>query len=110
MASSADEAAEKLRADPEMVKQFREAYGRDPDAATLLNAIATYERTIVSGWAPFDRWIEGEESAISEAAKRGFALFNGSANATRRQALVPLHEIFAGRDQRRLLPDALSIL
>jgi len=29
-------------------------------------------------------------------------LFNGSANATRRQALVPLYEIFAGRDQRRL--------
>lgn len=29
-------------------------------------------------------------------------LFNGSANATRRQALVPLHEAFAGRDQRRL--------
>jgi ubiquinone/menaquinone biosynthesis C-methylase UbiE len=29
-------------------------------------------------------------------------LFNGSANATRRQALVPLHEVFAGRDQRRL--------
>jgi ubiquinone/menaquinone biosynthesis C-methylase UbiE len=29
-------------------------------------------------------------------------LFNGSANATRRQALPPLHEVFAGRDQRRL--------
>ena len=29
-------------------------------------------------------------------------LLNGSANATRRQALVPLHEVFAGRDQRRL--------
>ena len=29
-------------------------------------------------------------------------LFNGTANATRRQALVPLHEVFAGRDQRRL--------
>ncbi|HEV2956381.1 MAG TPA: methyltransferase domain-containing protein [Xanthobacteraceae bacterium] len=29
-------------------------------------------------------------------------LFHGSANATRRQALVPLHEVFAGRDQRRL--------
>src|SRR6266566_7635318 len=29
-------------------------------------------------------------------------LFNGSANVTRRQALVPLYEIFAGRDQRRL--------
>jgi ubiquinone/menaquinone biosynthesis C-methylase UbiE len=29
-------------------------------------------------------------------------LFHGSANATRRQALLPLHEVFAGRDQRRL--------
>ena len=29
-------------------------------------------------------------------------LFNGTANATRRQALPELHEIFAGRDQRRL--------
>src|SRR6202035_1607646 len=29
-------------------------------------------------------------------------LFNGTANVTRRQALPPLHEIFAGRDQRRL--------
>jgi hypothetical protein len=29
-------------------------------------------------------------------------LFNGTANATRRQALLPLHEVFAGRDQRRL--------
>jgi ubiquinone/menaquinone biosynthesis C-methylase UbiE len=29
-------------------------------------------------------------------------LFNGSANAIRRQAIPPLHEVFAGRDQRQL--------
>jgi ubiquinone/menaquinone biosynthesis C-methylase UbiE len=29
-------------------------------------------------------------------------LFNGTANATRRQALPPLREVFAGHDQRRL--------
>jgi ubiquinone/menaquinone biosynthesis C-methylase UbiE len=29
-------------------------------------------------------------------------LFNGSANAIRRQALPPLHEVFSGRDQRKL--------
>ena len=29
-------------------------------------------------------------------------LFNGTANATRRQALPQLHEVFAGRDQRKL--------
>lgn len=42
-------------------------------------AIATFERTIVSGSAPFDRWIEGDERAIGESAKRGFDLFNSKA-------------------------------
>jgi cytochrome c peroxidase len=42
-------------------------------------ALATYERTIVAGAAPFDRWIEGDEQAISLEAQRGFDLFNGKA-------------------------------
>ncbi len=33
----------------------------------------------MTGSAPFDRWIEGEETAISDSAKRGFGLFNGKA-------------------------------
>jgi cytochrome c peroxidase len=44
---------------------------------TIAGALATYERTIVSGIAPFDAWIDGDKSAIPEAAKRGFAVFNG---------------------------------
>jgi cytochrome c peroxidase len=48
-------------------------------SATLAKAIATYERTVVSERAPFDVWIEGNEKAISEEAKRGFAVFNGKA-------------------------------
>src|SRR4051812_805976 len=48
-------------------------------AKTLAKAIATYERTVVSERAPFDSWIEGNEKAISEEAKRGFAVFNGKA-------------------------------
>lgn len=47
---------------------------------TIAQALATFERTIVSGWAPFDAWIEGDESAISESAKRGFLIFNGKAD------------------------------
>ena len=43
----------------------------------ILTAIATYERTIVSGWAPFDRWVEGDEQALTAAQKRGFQVFNG---------------------------------
>ena len=42
-------------------------------------ALATYERTIVAGTSPFDRWIAGDETAISDAAKHGFDLFNGKA-------------------------------
>jgi cytochrome c peroxidase len=44
--------------------------------ATLAEAVATYERTIVSERSPFDAWIEGDEHAIPEAAKRGFVIFN----------------------------------
>lgn len=46
---------------------------------TILTALATYERTLVSGWAPFDRWVDGDETAITDAAKRGFELFIGKA-------------------------------
>jgi cytochrome c peroxidase len=52
-----------------------------PDGAVsrphVEQAIATFERTIVSPPAPFDRWVAGDQHAVSTAAKRGFAIFNG---------------------------------
>ena len=52
------------------------------DLESIAKAIAAYERTMEPGRAPFDRWIEGDESAISDSAKRGFAIFNGKANCS----------------------------
>jgi cytochrome c peroxidase len=49
---------------------------------TLAEAIATFERTVVSERAPFDLWIEGNDKAISEEAKRGFAIFNTKAQCS----------------------------
>jgi cytochrome c peroxidase len=49
--------------------------GVTPD--TIVEAIATYERTVVASYAPFDRWVDGDENAISESAKRGFTIFTG---------------------------------
>ena len=46
---------------------------------TIAQAIAAFERTLEPGIAPFDRWMEGDESAISDSAKRGFELYNGKA-------------------------------
>ncbi|MEO9191257.1 MAG: cytochrome c peroxidase [Acetobacteraceae bacterium] len=60
---------------------YRAAFARSfPDGAISRNhvarALAMFERTIVAGEAPFDRWIAGDAGAISTAAKRGFDVFN----------------------------------
>ncbi|MDH4274724.1 MAG: c-type cytochrome [Gammaproteobacteria bacterium] len=60
---------------------FEKAYpGEGVNKDTLAKALASFERTIVSTESPFDRWAKGEEKAMSDAAKRGFALFEGKAN------------------------------
>ena len=48
-------------------------------ADKIAMALATYERTVISGEAPFDRWIKGQRRAISASAQRGFELFNNKA-------------------------------
>jgi len=75
MASSAEEVVSKLRADAEAVKQFREAYGRQPDVAALLDAIATYERSLVTPSSRFDRWLAGDAGAITQDELSGYHLF-----------------------------------
>ncbi len=70
----------KLAAIGEYKPMFEAAFpgkGITPD--TIAHAIATYERTVISGRAPFDTWIDGDEKAISAEAKRGFVLFNTKA-------------------------------
>jgi cytochrome c peroxidase len=72
---------ERLEAIPGYRSLFATAFPGEPvGAETIGKAIATFERTIVSAKAPFDRWIEGDETAIGEQAKRGFVLFNTKAN------------------------------
>src|SRR5262249_44136434 len=75
MASSANEVVSKLRTDPEAVRQFRDAYGRAPDVAALLDAIATYERSLVTPGSRFDRWLSGDAAAITRDELSGYELF-----------------------------------
>jgi cytochrome c peroxidase len=59
---------------------FTAAYpGKPVTMDTIAAAIAAFERTVVSGKAPFDRWVEGDAAAVPAAAKRGFVLFAGKA-------------------------------
>jgi cytochrome c peroxidase len=73
----------KLKAIPGYVTAFEKAYpGEGITKETIGKAIASFERTIISRDSPFDRWVAGEDSALSDSAKRGFALFTGKANCT----------------------------
>lgn len=58
-------------------KQFEAAFGPGPITFDKVEkAIASFERTIVVGNSPFDRWYYGhEKNAISPAAQRGFEVF-----------------------------------
>jgi cytochrome c peroxidase len=74
-----------LAADTELAPLFRLAFpdAPEPSVATIAEALATFERTLVSPPTSFDRWVEGEEDAIPKAARRGFALFTGKAGCAR---------------------------
>jgi len=57
---------------------FRRAYGADTiTAAAVGRALAAFQRGVVSTPAPFDRWVAGDDRAVSEQAKRGFLVFDG---------------------------------
>lgn len=59
---------------------FAAAYPGEPIAvSTITRAIATFERTIVSSRAPFDRWVEGDDTALTAAQRRGLDVFVGPA-------------------------------
>jgi len=68
-----------ISGDPAYRDLFQKAYGRAPSYDDLGRAIASFERTLIFLEAPFDRFAAGDAKAMSPAAQRGFALFNGKA-------------------------------
>jgi cytochrome c peroxidase len=68
-----------VNTDPAYPGLFQKAYGRAPNYDDLGRAIASFERTLIFLNAPFDRFAGGDSKALSPAAQRGLALFNGKA-------------------------------
>jgi cytochrome c peroxidase len=75
MATSVGEVLGKLNADPQMVKRFDDAYGHAPDRTSLLDAIATYERSLLTPGSRFDRWLDGDPAALTADEQTGYGLF-----------------------------------
>ena len=68
----------KVRKLPGYDEQFRRVFGEEVSVETLGKALASYERTLLSGNAPFDRWyFGGDQNAVSADVKLGFKIFSG---------------------------------
>ncbi|MGH6880527.1 cytochrome-c peroxidase [Hypericibacter sp.] len=101
MATNANDVAARLADDPEMVRQFTAAYGHGPDRTSLLDAIATYERSLLTPGSRFDRWLNGETTALTAEEQDGYRLFKTLGCASCHQGvniggnLFQRHGIFA---------------
>jgi len=78
---SPEQVAKRVAQVPGYAPLFRKAFGDEKiDVDRITKAIAAYERTVVAGNSPFDRYMAGDKDAMSVAAVRGMELFNGKAN------------------------------
>ncbi len=55
--------------------QFQTVFGGEATPERIVQAISAFERTIISGNTPFDRWRAGDEAAVGEEVKRGYEVF-----------------------------------
>lgn len=68
--------AERLASDTTYVKLAQSAYNRSPDPFVITRALACFERSLISGWSPYDLYTAQETpDALTASAKRGMDLF-----------------------------------
>lgn len=80
MAAIPAEVEAKLRAIPEYVSLFSQAFGGGPESVTFDNvtrALAAFERTLISDDSPVDRYLAGDATALTAPQQRGLAVFFG---------------------------------
>jgi len=74
-----DEVLRRLRANRDYLRMFSTAFPEDPEPVSLANvtrALASFERTLLSGDSPYDRLLYRDDAgALSESARRGMRLF-----------------------------------
>lgn len=72
-----DSAVQRLKHSKTYLAYFAKIFNSNPTKENLAAAIAAFERTLETSNSPFDEWkFYGNEDAVSDAAKRGFIVFN----------------------------------
>ncbi len=78
MASTHVAAIDVLQSIPEYVSLFKEIYGGDKITIDeVTDAIATFEETLTTPNSRFDKWLRGDDDAITKKEKAGYKLFKG---------------------------------
>ena len=87
-----------VRQDPEYVKAFKEVFNKSGKQITMTEvskAIASFERTVIAGDSPFDRYyFGGDKAAMSEAAVRGFNVFLNQGRCVSCHTISQTHALF----------------
>jgi cytochrome c peroxidase len=79
MAETHETVVPKIGKIPGYKKQFRAVFGKDVSLQSIAEAVAAFERTIISANSAFDKYVMGDSNAMDESAVRGLALFKGKA-------------------------------
>jgi cytochrome c peroxidase len=85
----------KLKAAPEYQKAFMEVFGHPPNYTDMVKAIASFERTQVAFDSPFDKFMAGDDKALSEQQKRGWSIFNGKGRCMSCHGVNPVQPMFS---------------
>jgi cytochrome c peroxidase len=77
-----DEVVAKLNKIEGYKQQFQKVFNSEVTSDGIAKAIAAFERTVLCGDAPYDRFKAGDKTALSEAAQRGMKVFFNKAHCS----------------------------
>lgn len=83
MNQNLDQLERELSAIPGYVEQFKRVFHTGVTRQGIAQALAVFQRSLVTGPSSVDRYLAGEEGALSDSAKRGLELFQGDAGCVR---------------------------
>src|SRR6185436_8144504 len=113
MGAKADEIAAKINALQGYHAQFQKVFGGDATPDNVVKAIASFERTIISGNTAWDRYKAGDKTALSESAVRGWNIFQAIKCTNCHDGVLltdqQYHNVGIGMDQKEPDPGRFKV-
>lgn len=108
MGAKLEQVVARLNKVPEYQRRFQEVFGTPVTKAGIAKAIAAFERTILTGQSPYDRYQAGDRQALTEAQQRGLDIFmdTGECSTCHTPPLFTNGRFYnAGADAKKPKPD-----